>query len=268
MSNLPGQVQALRKEIAGIGQRRAVDPLEKVPLGHAEIDALLGGGLARGKMHEIFADSVDASTAAGLAAMMAVKLKGGVVWLRHQDAQKRGTLHAPGMAELGIDPSKLVLGALPDDAALLKATAEALRCTEIGAVVAEVWRMPKALDLTASRRLSLAAEASGITLLFLRVEAQAAPSATQTRWRVRSAASAPLEAGAPGLPSLQLELIRQRSGPSGGPWTLEWDRDAQRLGDQIIRREDRQASAPGPSLSRPVLSVPGDGQAQSWRHSA
>ena len=71
------------------------------------------------------------------------------------------------------------------------------------------------LDLTASRRLALAAEQSGVTLLMLRLEAEPVPSAADTRWAVSAAPSQALEANAPGPPQLEIELLRRRVGPFG-----------------------------------------------------
>ncbi|HZF45231.1 MAG TPA: hypothetical protein VEZ26_02770, partial [Sphingomonadaceae bacterium] len=69
------------------------------------------------------------------------------------------------------------------------------------------------------------AEASGVTPLLLRIEAEPGPSAAQTRWSVSAAPSRALEAEAPGRPAFKVELLRQRGRPDGGFWHLEWDRD-------------------------------------------
>jgi protein ImuA len=98
------------------------------------------------------------------------------------------------------------------------------------------------LDLTASRRLALAAEKSGVTLLLLRIDAQASPSAADTRWQVAAAPSQALEANAPGPVALDIELLRRRAGPAGMRWRVEWNRDA------CAFRE--------PALSGAVVSLP------------
>ena len=71
----------------------------------------------------------------------------------------------------------LVLGLAPDAKALLRGAADAARCAGLGALVVECWGKCPELDLTASRRLALAAEQSGVTLLMLRLEAEPSPSA-------------------------------------------------------------------------------------------
>ena len=213
-----------------------------VSLGHADIDAALGGGLERGKVHELFsADAADAGSAAGFAAMLARRLEGHLLWLRQESAQRQGRLHAPGLMGLGLDPAGLTMAVLPDPVALLRAAADVVRCPSVGVAVIELWKMPPVLDLTASRRLALAAEASGVTVLMLRVDARAAPSAAQTRWSVASLPSRALAANAPGHPALELELLRQRGRPAGGRWQVEWSRDQGCFRD----RESGEAAASG-----------------------
>lgn len=200
--------------------------------GHCALDASLGGGMARGRLHEVCTpDASDASPAIAFGAMLAWRASGGsgtLLWLRTDEADRRsGRLHAPGIAELGLDPAALVLGVAPDDVALLRAAVDAARCAGLGAIIVECWRNPRVLDLTASRRLVLAAEQSGVTLLLLRIEATACASAADTRWGVRSLPSVPLAADAPGHPVFEVELLRRRAGPAGGVWRMEWSRDEQ-----------------------------------------
>src|SRR3546814_19012471 len=63
-----------------------------------------------------------------------------VVWLRQDEAERTAHLHAPGLAELGIDPARLVLGVATDPLMLLRAAAEIVRCDEVGVAVIELWR--------------------------------------------------------------------------------------------------------------------------------
>ncbi|RIA43730.1 protein ImuA [Hephaestia caeni] len=222
-------LKALRRKVAALERRPAAVPAARAALGVPAIEAALGGGLARGRLHEIFAATPgDVAAAAGFAAMLAARLgdTAPIVWLRQDEAERTAHLHAPGLAELGIDPARLVLGVAADPLMLLRVAAEIVRCDEVGVAVIESWRQPRPLDLTASRRLAVAAEASGVTALMLRVDAAPAPSAAHTRWQVAAAPSQPLEAKAPGFPALDLTLLRQRGGVAGQHWRVEWDRDA------------------------------------------
>lgn len=200
------------------------------PLGHPAIDRTLEGGLARARLHEIFAiEEGNEATALGLAAMLALRIgdtDSPWLWLREEAVHAREPLYGPGLAEIGVDPGRLILGVLPDMTALLRAGAEALRCPAVGILILEIrGRSPK-LDLTASRRLALAAEAGGVTPLVLRIGAHPVPSAAHTRWGVRAAVSNALDANAPGFPMIEMTLLRRRGGPAGMNWTVEWDRDA------------------------------------------
>ena len=76
----------------------------------------------------------------------------------------------------------------------LRTAADALACDALGAVVLEVWGEARQLDLVASRKLTLAAQASGVTGLLLRMAAQPLPSTAETRWIVRAAHSPPVSA--------------------------------------------------------------------------
>ncbi|CCW18922.1 hypothetical protein EBBID32_32790 [Sphingobium indicum BiD32] len=259
----------LRESLQQLEPRRATTPAALFALGHDGVDTALGGGLARGRLHEIFADAEDASSGAGVAALFSLRAGEGrpFLWLRTEAMQKRvGKVHATGLVELGIDPANMLLVLAPDDAAMLHAAAEAARCAGLGAVLVESCGPMRGLDLTASRRLMLAAEASGVTLFLLRIAADAAPSAADTRWRVSASPSIALEADAPGASLFQIELLRRRAGPPAGPWRMEWDRD--RL---CFRRPDgrgidgisgagggldgRDVERPAPPLSRPVLPL-------------
>ena len=70
-----------------------------------------------------------------------------------------------GLCELGLDPRLLVTVRAPDTDAALRTAADALACDALGAVVLEVWGQARQLDLVASRKLTLAAQASGVTAL-------------------------------------------------------------------------------------------------------
>jgi protein ImuA len=136
-----------------------------------------------------------------------------------------------GLVELGLDPRCLVTVRASDVESALRTAADALACDALGAVVLEVWGQAKQLDLVASRKLTLAAQASGVTGLLLRIAAEPLPSTAETRWIVRAAHSppeapsgAPLPAAAWGSPCFDAELIRNRHGPTGR-WIMEWKCD-------------------------------------------
>jgi len=196
-------------------------------LGVAKLDGALGGGLAAARLHELWpAQAEDAPSAAGFAMLMALKAagnKGAIVWIEQQARQ--GRLYPPGLAELGIDPARILFVNAPDEKTLLRAAGDVVRSPAPGAAVIVPAGPARLLDLTASRRLTLFAEASGTTAILLRAADPQAPSAATTRWRVAGAPSRALEANAPGSPAFTLDLLRQRGGAPSYGWQLEWDRD-------------------------------------------
>ncbi|QEL26468.1 hypothetical protein FQV39_07755 [Bosea sp. F3-2] len=237
------------------------------------MDEALNGGLARAALHEIYAAEVaDLATATGFALGLALRAGAAeekiaerpILWARQDfvDAEA-GRLHAPGLNELGLDPARLLLVRARDGESVLRAGAEAARCPALGAVLIEPWGEPRAFDLTASRRLALAAEGSGVPVLLLRVAAAETPSAARTRWQVRALASRALEANAPGAPAFVVRLLRQRGGAAEREWHVEWDRDRRTFAERsLFDRSDRLASRTDHAapLSRPLVPLPGDGQ--------
>ncbi len=235
--------------------------------GHASLDAYLDGGFQRGQLHEVFADTAeDNGSTIGFAAMLAQRgLQAGksILWLRTLGAiRKGGRFNPAGFAELGCDPSTLLMAVAPDETALLRSAVDALRGGGFGVVVIECWGSPAILDLTASRRLTLAADRSGVAAVMLRLDAFEQPSTACTRWSVQSALSNPLEADAPGYPTLELTLLRRRAGPAGKSWLVEWDRDHQSFREPSrTGRNTKRRSAP---LSGAVVPVFGVGQAAAY----
>lgn len=268
----------LRRSLAEASLRAGPAATGRVGLGAGEIDAVLSGGLERAALHEVYAaGAADLAAATGFALGLALRAAQGkaaagerpILWVRQDfvDAET-GRVHAPGLNELGLDPARLLLVRARDAESVLRAAAEGARCPALGAVLIEPWGEPRILDLTASRRLALAAEGSGVTTLLLRVAAAEAPGAARTRWRVRPLASRALEANAPGNPAFGLRLLRHRGGVRGDAtereWRVEWNRDrcafetrtAFDRSDRLVPRRDDVAP-----LSRPLVSLSGDGQA-------
>jgi protein ImuA len=219
-------LSALKAHLAGF---QAPAPPRRFTVGHARLDAALGGGLARAHLHEIWpAAAADGASATGYALMLALRAGGrggNIVWIAEERSERRlGPLYPPGLAELGADPARFLFVNAPDDKALLRAAGDVVRSPAAGTAVI-VPATPALFDLTATRRLTLFAERSGVTAILLRPADPQAPSAATTRWQVAAAPSTPLEAKAPGAPAFMVELVRQRAGAPVPPMRLEWDRD-------------------------------------------
>jgi protein ImuA len=219
---------SLRGRIERIETPGEAHAQNRIALGHAEADATLCGGLARAAVHEVFAEGHQSAAATGFIAGLAgrVTARRPLVWVRQDFSEiESGGLSMRGLAELGLDPRALVTVHAADVDAALRTTADALACDALGAVVLEVWGQPRQLDLVASRKLTLAAQTSGVTALLLRLAAAPLPSTAETRWIVRAAHSPP---AAPwhawGAPVFDAELVRNRHGPVGR-WIMEWKCD-------------------------------------------
>jgi protein ImuA len=228
LASLRGSIERIEAHGEAYSPRR-------VALGHADADATLQGGLALGAMHEVFADAGRQSTAAtgfiaGLAGRVsATKLPHRpLVWIRQDFTEiESGAVSMSGLAELGLDPRLLVTVRAADVDSALRTAADALACDAVGVVVLEVWGEARQLDLVASRKLTLAAQASGVTGLVLRMAAEPQPSTAETRWIVRAAHSPPAAqspCSAWGVPLLDAQLVRNRHG-SVGRWIMEWKCD-------------------------------------------
>lgn len=192
------------------------------------VDAWLTQGLAKAQLHEIYAGHADdAASGAGFAMACTLAAEAmPLLWLRTEASEREGgRLHATGLVELGLDARVLVLVVVKDEASLLRAAADAARCPGLGTLLVESWGRAPGIDLTATRRLMLAAEASGVTIISLRIAAQPVPSAAATRWRVSAIPSRALEADAPGAAAFAIDLLRRRGGPGGLRWCVEWNRD-------------------------------------------
>ena len=199
----------------------------RLSFGEAHIDARLNGGLSVAALHEIYAArESDGATVAGFALMLASRCNraGPLVWMREDRARQGGRPYGLGLAELGHDPARLLLIQAPDTIALLRAGADAVACGAVAVVILEHWGKAGAVDLTASRRLALAAGRSGVLTILLR-QGDTVPSAAQSRWQVATAPSRALAANAPGAPVFDIRLLRHRSGIAGFDARLEWDRD-------------------------------------------
>jgi protein ImuA len=194
-----------------------------VALDGGRVDAALGGGLALAGCHEIYGPG---GTALALMLALAAPRAGPILWLADARSDD-GRLYGDGLAELGGDPARFWLvnagGALP----MLRAAAEAQRCAALACLVIEAGNA-SAVDLTVTRRLQLAAAASGVFTLLLRA-GPPRPSAALTRWQARAAPARRLAGNAPGPPRLALTLERQRGGPADLTLELEWDRDCRRF---------------------------------------
>jgi len=140
-----------------------------------------------------------------------------VLWVQERMAiLESGRVHPTGLA--GLD---LIHVEARDARAALWAMEEGVRCAALSAVIGELWGDPAALDFTATRRLAVASERSGVPCWLVRIAGTANLSGARMRWRLASAPSRahPFDPRAPGSPAWNAELFRARGAPPG-KWTL------------------------------------------------
>lgn len=215
---------SLRGEIGHLESE--ADGLARTSLGHRDADTLLQGGLVRSAVHEVFASGQHGVTAAGFTAGLAQRLgaQRPLLWVRQNFVDvESGALSATGLSELGLDARRFIRVHAHDVKIALRIAADALACDALGTVVLDIWGEAKALDLVATRKLTLAARASHVTCLVLRTAASLSASTAETRWVVRAARSMS-KADIWGHPTFDAELVRNRHGQTGR-WIMEWKRD-------------------------------------------
>jgi protein ImuA len=239
-------LQRLRETLAAIDPKLGpVLPVEeqRVELTGA-IDAVLGGGLACGALHELapasafqlgatsgFAAAVAAQASAQASAQACVS-RGEVLWIATDFARREGGgTYGPGLGLFGLSPQRLLVLTVSRPTDVLWAMEEGLRCRALACVIAELTGEGAEADLTATRRLSLAARegvsarVSGLGLL-IRHRVTSMPSAAATRWHVAGSPSLPDRlarlSGGLGRTRFDLSLRKNRRGPSGR-WLVEWD---------------------------------------------
>lgn len=247
-------IEALRGRLKALEADGHPVNAARFDLGHEAADRHLGG-LAAHALHEIHATTPDATAALGFAlgiARRAAPDKVLVCGVQAMAGLETGHLYGPGLRELGLDPGQVVLVRVKEMKDLLAAGEEALACGAVGAVLLTAWGEAKAMSLTASRRLSLAAAQGGATAILMRLAAQPQPSAAESRWRVKAAPSRALEAEAPGHPTFEVELLRHRLGAQPRSWIMEWNRERGVFQNEDGWRLERSTVSGG------VVSVPAD----------
>ena len=216
--------------------------------------------LSLGALHEVRADDYrDEPAAQSLALVMAGKIarktsKPVVLIGSARELFFRGRACRRGLAALGIDPGNIIFVYPHTVKEVLWAAEEAVNVSGVAAVLIEFFKPHKVLDLTATRRLQLAAASSGATPILLRSFKDKEPSAARTRLNVTAAPSAfdPYDKRASGNPRWGVELERCRAGGRGS-WVLEWDDETQKLSEapplyggavaQVARRSPQALTA-------------------------
>ena len=196
---------------------------------------------------------------------------GTLLWCRRPSGASDAPPYAAALAAW-FDPARLLMVTVRRDEDLFWAMEEGLRCPGMAAVLGET----RAADPTAGRRLSLAAEKSGVPALLLRSQPAPTQSVCTTRWRVASAPSH----STPGLndvgaPRWRIELRRNRFGAPSvtetPSWLLEWNDETHCLSvvSQALHGSARESDARRRETGRLGPPPPSSGStaARAWSRS-
>ena len=165
--------------IAGGGSRA----VEKRPLPNGLDEQWTLPAPARPTLGEVFAASPRDCGWAGFL-LPHLDMSKPVLWVQDRMAiLESGRIYPPGLCEADI----LHVEAR-DARAALWAMEEGVRCSALSAVIGELYGDPAALDFTATRRLAVASERSGVPCWLVRLAGTANLSGARMRWRVASAA--------------------------------------------------------------------------------
>ena len=224
----------LRQTLAGIDPSNAprLASEERLIGIAASIDRALGGGLPCGALHELVPTApLHLGAASGFGLALAARASGDrrqVLWIATDFAAgEGGGPYGPGLDLFGLASARILVLRVPKPVDVLWAMEEALRCRALACVIAELTGDGGVADLTATRRLALAAregisaQNSGFGLL-IRHRTTSMPSAAATRWEIAPALSQPDAYGGIGRARFDLSLRKNRRGPSGR-WIIEWD---------------------------------------------
>lgn len=207
----------------------------------------ISAGKASVLLREVVAGPGHASVAVGFGLALAVQTISAasasraamLLWVREAAAVvETGDAYGPGLAAFGLSPSGCIIVEARTSVDALRAALEGARCAALGAVVLE---MLAPIDLTASRRLKLAAEKSGVAIVLVRLGGHGEPNAAQIRWRVQGA---PQASDRMRRTAFEMIVLKSPSGLDGRRSIVEWDHD---------RKCFTQA------LSVPMDAVPGIG---------
>ncbi|MEP7239306.1 MAG: hypothetical protein ABI697_00330 [Devosia sp.] len=256
-------MKGLSRDRALQSLRARIESIEKrPPLGNVGGTDLAATGLfalpAAGAVHEVFADTQrDAGAALGFAlaasrGLLTPVRRALLIVQLARDGRDLGVPYGVGIAGLGLDPENVVFCRAETTVELLWAVEEAIACAVMGAVVVDLGHEVKALDFTASRRLSLRATAGGGSVFVVRFGREREATAARFRWRVSPVLSGapPFDARAPGPPRWMVELEKGRLGSrrDASEWMVDWTENGFVRVDPKGRDRARPAAGAGSSL--------------------
>ena len=180
-----------------------------------------------------------------------------VLWVSDRMARREnGRLYGPSLKQFGFK-GQVLRGEVSHPRDVLWAMEEGAACAGLSAVVGEIHGAPEVLSFTATKRLALRSEASGVPIWLIRTGEEGSLSAARERWRLSSLPSDAhrWNTAAPGAPLWVADLFRARGRAPGG-WEARYDAGSS--------ADPAQGRAAGLHL----FSRPGDGPVAADREPA
>lgn len=212
-------IARLQKNILSLQGFRAASggPNPDVGLGTIS-DAFPNNCFPLGAIHEFLASGPENAAASSgfIAGILSSLMRrgGAAVWI-----SPVRTIFPPALKGFGIAPGSIIFLELSKEKERIWAAEEALKCSALCAVVAEI---PE-ISFTQSRRLQLSVEQSQVTGFLLRRDVRRLQAtACMARWQITSLQSEQEDAlPGVGFPRWEVELLKARNGKPGA-WKMMW----------------------------------------------
>src|SRR5262249_14826355 len=157
--------------------------------------------------------------ATGFTLALAARVPGGrqrhTLWIQTDyAANESGNLYGPGCDLFGLPARHLLILKVPRPIDALWAMEEALKSRALASIVAELPADAPLADLTATRRLAVAAREGESFAFMLRHCPSPLTSSAETRWEIAALPGKPDRFGGLGPTAFVLSLVKNRSGPT------------------------------------------------------
>ncbi len=180
------------------------------------------------------AGGADGAATGFVLSLLGARAEGPVLWVQDRASRREnGRVYLPGLRGFRRGHAILqITVSHPRD--VLWAMEEGAACSALAAVVGEIHGAPAALSFTATQRLAIRAEASGVPVYLIRSGDPGGLSAARMRWRLASLPSDPHphDTHASGALRWDADLFRAR-GHAPGRWVACYDPDAPRPADRF-----------------------------------
>ena len=241
-----GKLKALRSSLSDLDPATSGPPV----LDHEDTAALPQNDyFPAGWIHELWVPNPKDHGAAMAWALSALQADNKpLLWVTNQALlREQGLPYGPGLLHSGQSPEQFIIARTKTHEDGLWTLEEAIKSGAFGAVIGELSN----IDLTSSRRLSLAAQHHKAQCLLLMRSATPLQSVAYSRWRVDAAASMPESEQAPwpGKARLTAHLHKHRGGELPRETLLEWHDAHHRF--HMVSPLVREPLGPQPHAQRP-----------------